>query len=411
MTTQRNFDVVLFGATGFTGKLVAEYLARKVGHRLPWAIAGRSKAKLEAVRDDLAKIDPLLKDLPIRLADSHDEGALAELVPQTKVVCTTVGPFAKHGRALVRACAQHGTSYCDITGEVHFVRASIDENHGRAQETKARIVHCCGYDSIPFDLGVHLLWHQAKKRGDKGLAWAKGYAGRTKGGFSGGTLASMIELIATATKDKDVRKVLTNPHALDPTPPPRNEIDPFERDQRGVRFDNDLDRWTAPFLMAGCNTRVVRRSNALVHYGDHFKYNESMSLPKGPKGLVAASAVTAGIASFAAVAAFSPTRKLLAKAVTAPGDGPSKEARDAGYFETHVVAEGEGGERLRGLVAGDSDPGYGETAKMLAESALCLAQDAAQLDERYGVLTPASAMGMHLVERLRDAGMTFIAND
>ena len=412
MTTRsRTFDVVLFGATGFTGKLVAEYLARRIGSRIPWAIAGRSKDKLEAVRRDLVKIDPTLDTLPIRVADSHDEAALDALVPETRVVCTTVGPFVKYGRALARACAKHGTSYCDITGEVPFIRASIDENHSRAEESGARIVHCCGYDSIPFDLGVHLLWDKAKKRGDKGLAWAKGYAGRTKGGFSGGTLTSMIELIASATKDKEVRRVLSNPHALDPVPPKKSAVDAFEHDQRGVRFDEDLGRWTAPFLMAAVNTRVVRRSNALVGYGERFRYNEAMSLPKGPKGFVAASAVTAGIAGFAAVAAFSPTRKILAKAVTAPGDGPSKEARDAGYFETHVVAEAEGGERLRGLVAGDSDPGYGETAKMLAESALCLSLDADQLDKRYGVLTPASAMGMHLVERLREAGMTFVAND
>jgi short subunit dehydrogenase-like uncharacterized protein len=408
---RRTFDVVLFGATGFTGKLVAEYLARRVGARIPWALAGRSTEKLEAVRSDLAKIEPGLKDLAILIADSHDEAALEAIVPKARVVCTTVGPYAKHGRTLVRLCAKHGTSYCDITGEVPFIRASIDENHRCAEETHARIVHCCGYDSIPFDLGVHLLWNQAKKRGDNGLAWAKGFAGRTKGGFSGGTLSSMIELIASATKDKDVRRVLSNPHALDPEPPPRSAIDPFEQDQRGIRFDNDLDRWTAPFLMAAVNTRVVRRSNALLGYGDRFRYNESMSLPKGPKGLVAASAVTAGIAGFAAVAAFPPTRKLLAKAVTAPGEGPSKEARDAGYFETHVVAEGEGGERLRALVAGDSDPGYGETAKMLGESALCLAHDRDKLETRYGVLTPASAMGMNLVERLREAGMTFVAND
>ncbi len=403
--SDRPFDLVLFGATGFTGKLVAEYLARQRPRDLRWAIAGRSKDKLEAVRRELG-----VPDLPLHIVDADDEKALGELAAQTRVVCTTVGPFARHGVVLVRAAARHGTHYCDITGEPQFIRRSIDENHDEAVRTKARIVHCCGYDSIPFDLGVHMLWDHARKRGSKGLRWAKGFAGETKGGMSGGTIASMAALMEEAGRDRDVRRLLADPHGLDPVRPGRTD-DPFEQDQRGVRWDPDIERWTAPFLMATVNTRVVRRSNALVegHYGERFRYHEAMSMPKGPKGLIAATAVTAALGGFAAALAIPATRKLVTERILPkPGEGPSKEAREKGYFKARFVAEIEDGEKVRGLVEGTSDPGYGETAKMLGESALCLAKDEAKLPPTAGVLTPASAMGMVLVERLRAASMTFV---
>lgn len=411
----RDLDIVLFGATGFTGKLVAEYIAHARPKDLRWAIAGRNRDKLLAVKKELVAIDAALAELPILIADGHDEASLDALVPKTRVVCTTVGPFAKHGGLLVRACARHGTHYCDITGEVPFVRASIDENHELAREKHARIVHCCGFDSIPFDLGVHMLWDRAKKDGHPGLTWAKGFAGKTKGSFSGGTVASMIALMEDASRDPGLRRLLVNPYGLDPDPKRARRDKPDSPDQRGVRYDSDLGRWTAPFVMSAVNTRVVRRSNALLDgaYGKEFRYSESMSFPKGPKGLVAASAVTAGLGAFVAACAFAPTRGVLVdRVLPKPGEGPSKEARDAGYFEVHLLAETEPDasakkERLAGRVIGTSDPGYGETAKMLGESALCLARDGAKLDARFGVLTPATAMGMHLVERLRAAGMTF----
>ena len=410
----RVYDIVLFGATGFTGRLVAEYFARSAPKDVRWAIAGRNKEKLEGIKKGLVAIDASLADLAVLVADGHDEASLAALVPQTHVVCTTVGPFAKHGRELARACARLGTHYCDITGEVPFIRASIDENHETAQRTHARIVHCCGFDSIPFDLGVHMLWDRAKKDGLT-LAWAKGFAGKTKGSFSGGTVASMLALMEDAARDPDLRRLLANPYGLDPDPKRARKERPESPDQRSVHFDQDLGRWTAPFVMSAINTRVVRRSNALLGnaYGKHFRYSESMSFPKGPKGLVGASMVMAGLGAFVAAAAFAPTRELLVKKILPkPGEGPSKEARDAGYFEVHLIAETEpdahaGKQRFAGKVVGTSDPGYGETAKMLGESALCLAKDGAQLEDRFGVLTPASAMGMRLVERLRTAGMTF----
>jgi short subunit dehydrogenase-like uncharacterized protein len=409
--TDREHDIVLFGATGFTGKLVAEYLARHAPKGVRWAIAGRNKSKLETVKRDLVAIDAGLEGLPVLVADGHDQASLDAIVPKTRVVCTTVGPFGEHGRKLVATCARFGTHYCDITGEVPFIRASIDENHAKAIETRARIVHCCGFDSIPSDLGVFILWDHARKQGGS-LSWTKGFLGEMSGTASGGTAATMLAIVEEATRDPKVRRLLGNPHALDPEVPRGRERDPFEADVRGVAFDRDIDRWTAPFVMASINTRIVRRSNALLHYGEPFRYREAMSLPKGPKGLFAASLVTAGMAGFALGAALPPTRALLARFVLPKaGEGPSKEARDRGHFTLRFVAEGTTGTatplRVRATVKGTSDPGYGETAKMLGQSCLCLAMDEASLEPRYGVLTPASAMGITLVDRLRREGMTF----
>ncbi len=418
----RKFDIILFGATGFTGKLVAEYLAEHaVDQRVTWAIAGRSKPKLEAVRSELAKKDEALADLPILVADSHDVAALDKLVPQTRVICTTVGPYAKYGLELAKACARHGTSYCDLTGEPNFVRSVIDSCHEIAKSTHARIVHCTGYDSIPSDLGAFMAWDYARQTYKEGLAWCKIFTGRMKGAASGGTVASAFTIMEAAKESREVRRLLLNPHGLDPDPD-KAPRDPFEDDQRSVRFDRDLHRWTAPFVMASINARIVRRSHALLKestdgkvgdgYGKRFRYNEAMSFQPGARGLVTASMVTAGIAAFFGAAAVPAARSILERAVLPkPGEGPSREAIESGFFEMHVLAKTESNKRLRGRIAGTRDPGYGETAKMLGESAICLAKDEARLEPRFGVLTPASAMGKRLIERLRTAGMTWDIHD
>ena len=410
----REIDVLLYGATGFTGQLVAEHLARRAADEgLAWALGGRSRAKLEQVRAHLAATDEALAALPLLIADSKDRAALDAIVARTKVVLTTVGPYTQYGLELARSCAAHGTSYCDLTGESNFVRRVIDECHADAKRTEARIVHCTGYDSIPSDLGTHLAFDFAQQRFGEGLQWVKCFTGRTKGAVSGGTVASMIAIAETAKNDREVRRILLDPHGLDPVRPPRSK-DPVEQDQRSARFDPDLDRWTAPFVMAAINTRIVRRSHALLRdedgkgYGPAFKYNEAMGLGRGAKGFATAAAITAGIGGFFAAVSFGPSRKALARAVLPkPGEGPSRDAIENGHFEMHVLALTESGKRLRGRVAGNSDPGYGETAKMIGESAICLAKDGARLMPRYGVLTPATAMGMRLVERLRKVGMTF----
>jgi short subunit dehydrogenase-like uncharacterized protein len=418
--SDRPFDVVLFGATGFTGKLVAEYLAAHAAESgLSWAIAGRSRDKLEAVRRELTAMDEALAELPLRVADAHDVADLDALVPQARVVCTTVGPYAKHGFELARACARHGTSYCDLTGEPQFVRRLIDECHATAKETRARIVTCAGYDSVPSDLGTLMAWDYAHRTRGEGLAWCKIFTGRIRGAASGGTVASIFGVLDGAKESREVRRLLLDPHGLAPVrgKAPR---DPFEDDQRGVRFDKDIGCWTAPFVMAAINARIVRRSHALFReepienarvpggYGPRFRYHEAMSFQPGPRGLALASLVTAGIGGFIAAAAFPPTRMLLEELILpAPGAGPTREAIDSGFFEMHVIAKTASGKRLRGRVAGTRDPGYGETATMLGETAIGLARDGVRLDARFGVLTPATGLGMRLVERLRAAGMTF----
>ena len=421
--TERTFDVILFGATGFTGRLVAEYMAEHAGPAgIRWAIAGRNREKLESVKDELRQRSGNvgsagLADLPIRVADSLDAAALDALVPEARVLCTTVGPYAKYGGPLVAACARHGVSYCDLSGESTFVRRAIDEHHATARQNKARIVTSAGFDSIPSDIGAFLAWDHARRAHREGLAWVKAFFGKLKGAASGGTFASGLALLDEAKKSREVRRLLRDPHALDPEPwhGPR---DPFEDDQRSVRFDKDLGRWTAPFVMSAVNTRVVRRSHALLRqedgqgYGKHFRYQEAMSFRAGPRGLFRASLVTAATAGFFAAAAAPVTRQLLERAfLPAPGEGPSREAIEHGCFELHVLARTESGKRIRGRVYGTRDPGYGETAKMLAEAAFCLAKDDDALPARYGVLTPATAMGARLAERLRAAGMTFEVGD
>ncbi len=405
----RSYDVVLFGATGFTGKLVAEYLAREHASGIRWAIAGRNRAKLEEVRKALAQISSPLAALEILVADSADEGALAEIAKSTRVVCTTVGPYMKYGMPLAHACAEHGTSYCDLTGEVPFVRRSIDQNHARAQETGARIVHCSGFDSIPSDLGV-LFLHEAFQARGKVLARASFFCGPMKGGFSGGTVSSMMEIFDAASHDRELRRLVGDPYAL--LPDRTKDRGPDGPDQRDVRYEPLVDQWTGPFVMAAINTRVVRRSNALQDfaYGKDFSYREAMSFGRGPKGFARAAGVTAALGGFVGIASLAPGRKLLAPLLPAPGQGPSQAARDAGFFKVRIVGEGDG-LRVDARVEGTSDPGYGETAKMLGEAAVCLAEDESALPRRYGVLTPASGMGMHLIQRLRAAGMTFEARE
>lgn len=405
--SERPFDVVVWGATGFTGKLVAEYLARRAGAEgLRWAIGGRNRDKLEAVRRDLAAVAPAAAEVPLEVADAHDLPALQALAARTRVVAATAGPFALHGSDMVAACVEQGTDYCDITGETHWIRKMADAHHTAAEQRGARIVHCCGFDSIPSDLGVLMMQEHAIARFGKPCQAVRFFLGENKGGLSGGTVASMLALLDEARRDRAVRRVLGDPYALDP---PGGKRGKDGSDQHGVGHDPDVG-WTGPFVMAAVNTRIVRRSNALLgyRYGEDFRYAEAMSFPPGPRGLAWASAVTAGVASFAVGATVAPLRKLIDARLPQPGSGPSREARERGYFKVRLFgtfAHGSG-PKLLGEVTGHNDPGYGETAKMLGESALCLARDPAPA-LRGGVLTPASAMGLRLVERLRDAGMGF----
>ncbi len=261
----RKLDVVVWGATGFTGKLTAEYLTKQygVGRDVAWALGGRSREKLEEVRRDLTAIDAAASELPLIVADARDPASLAEVVGSTRVVATTVGPYAIYGRELVAACAEHGTDYCDLTGETPFIRQMIDLHHARAKETGARIVHCCGFDSIPSDLGVFMLQEHMRATYASRCSQVKFFVVGMRGGASGGTIASIMNLLEQAGRDPSVREIAFDPYALDPD---RKGRGPDGPDQRTVKHDDDLDIWTGPFVMAAINTRVVRRTNALLGY-------------------------------------------------------------------------------------------------------------------------------------------------
>ncbi len=403
--SERELDVIVYGATGFTGRLVAEYLVREydVDKDLRWAIAGRSKDKLEQLRAELGE---KAAALPIIVADSGDEDALASMAARTRVVLTTVGPYALYGAKLVAACVGAGTDYCDLAGEVQWIRKMIDSHQAGANESGARIVHCCGFDSIPMDMGVWFLQHEAKRRHGTYCERIALFVKATKGGPSGGTLASIANLIMEAREDREIARILTHPYSLNPE---GEREGPDGYDQRKVLFDEDAGCWTAPFVMAGVNTKVVRRSNALAGYpyGKDFRYREAVLSGKGVSGWLKGNSMALGIGGLMVGMSFSPTRKFLQRFVLPePGEGPDKEARETGFFNLMQIGHLPDGTRLRTRITGDQDPGYGSTSKMLAESAVCLARD--NLDTPGGVWTPASAMGMPLLDRLIDnAGLTF----
>jgi short subunit dehydrogenase-like uncharacterized protein len=406
------FDVIVWGATGFTGRLIAEYLAKtQDSHRARWALAGRDLKKLEEVRSGLVSLAPSCAELPLLVADAKVPASLDALVTRTRVVCTTVGPYAKYGNELVAACARAGTDYCDLTGEVQWMRRMIDAHHEQARASGARLVHTCGFDSIPSDLGTLMMQEHMREKHGGHLGSVRLYMGPTRGGASGGTVASVMQAMEEVAVDRSVRRVLVNPHALDPDPrQPRN---PAERDLATVRYSQELGQWTGPFVMASVNTRVVRRSHALLGYpwGRDFLYTEVASYGTGVKGLTRATSMTAGLGGFFVALQVKPLRKLLeSKVLPAPGQGPTVEERERGFFVAQLLGEGTsprtGREvKLKGKVAAKGDPGYAATARMLSEAALSLAFDANPT--QGGVLTPASCMGMRLVERLRKAGMTF----
>jgi len=412
----RDLDLVLWGATGFTGRLVANHLVRH-GKDVRWALGGRSGEKLAALRDELAALRPEAGDLPLLVGDSLDPRTLEPIVRRTKVVCTTVGPYARYGTPLVSLCAELGTDCCDLSGEVAWMRRNVDRFHERARRSGARIVHGCGFDSIPSDLGTLVLHRRLAEEGAR-LARARLRVRRLAGRMSGGTAESLFEIVSEARRDPGTRKILLDPYGLNP---PGERQGPDRNEGLGPRLDRDRGVWTAPFLMAMVNTRVVRRSNALLGYpyGEAFRYDERVDAGRGFRGRLRARLLATGISAFTGAAALPPTAWILRRFVLPdPGEGPSAEERERGGFRIAILGDGLRGEGSGGgrepllatvTVAAELDPGYGATAPMLAESALCLARDEAE-GLAGGVLTPASGLGLPLVERLRPVGVTFEAS-
>ncbi len=409
-TSDRDVDIVLFGATGFAGRLTALHLAAEAPLEVRIALAGRSRERLAAVA---AELGDAAAGWPLLVVDATDEDAVADLAARTRVVVSTVGPYVKFGTALVAACAAAGTHYCDLTGEVLFVHRSIAANHELAQRTGARIVHSCGFDSVPSDLGVLLTAESAALSGAT-LGRTRLAVRSMKGGASGGTIDSMRGQVDEMRRDASTRPIVADPWALaDGGRPARPKgvrparpgglsgvLDTALR-HSPVKRDEDNGHFTGPFVMASFNTRIVARSASLLGYGPEFRYAEYSDYGSGPKGAVTAAVVSVGLGGALAGLAFAPTRAVLDRVLPKPGEGPSEETMAAGRFRMEVTGGASDGSRHRTTVAAPYDPGYTGTAVMLGQSALALAEDTDALPAASGVLTPASGIGAPLVERLR----------
>lgn len=387
MSETKQFDVVVYGSTGFTGRLVAEYLSQQYsGNEVRWAMAGRSEEKLAQVRDEIGAP----ADTPFVVADADNLDSLKAMVASTKVVLTTVGPYQLYGSELVRLCAELGTDYVDLCGEPAWMHDMIDAYQADAEKSGARIVFSCGFDSIPFDLGVYHLQNLAKEKFGHTLPRVKGRVKGMKGTFSGGTAASLKATMAAAHKDPAVMKVLLNPFSL---------TSGFQGAEQphGMKpyFEEEFNSWVAPFIMAAINTRNIHRSNALLQhdYGTQFVYDEMLFTGPGEQGEATANAVAND-------------KSMAGDKGPKPGEGPSKKEREEGFYDLMFFGSDEQGNKLAVNVTGDRDPGYGSTSKMITESAICLALGLC--DKSGGIWTPAPALGHTLIKRLeQNAGMTF----
>lgn len=420
-TSKRPYAVVLYGATSFVGQITAHYLAQFLSNKksaddseksaVTWAIAGRDKEKLEKLQLELSKTqnnEETDKKVDIIIANSDDDTSLDEMTKQTQVIISTVGPYLKYGEPLIKSCVNNGTDYVDLTGEAIFIKDMMDKYQAKAQQTGARIVNSCGFDSIPSDLGVYFTQQQAEAKFNQQCDVIHMRVKAAKGGLSGGTIASMATIFEEVGKDKARRKQVANPYLLnDDTDAPNVRQDNVSKPE----YDSEHQRWLAPFVMASINTRIVHRSNQLLgyEYGREFKYDEAMWMKDGVKGQLSSYAMSAGLLGFATAMMIKPSRELLSKHVLPKsGSGPSKSEQENGYFDIRFFGETSEKDSISTKVTGDKDPGYGSTSRMLAQSALCLAQDVTKAEVAGGFWTPASAMGNKLLTRLEDhAGLSF----
>lgn len=393
MNKPQEFDIVVYGATGFTGRLVAEYLNNRYGNGdgLSWAMAGRSAEKLASVRDEIGA--PV--DTPLVVADSNNEDQMTAMVQSAKVIITTVGPFQLYGSRLVGLCARHGTDYVDLCGESVWMRQMIDLHQEEAKNSGARIVFSCGFDSIPTDLGIFELQRLAKEQLGDVCTRVKGRVRGLQGTFSGGTAASIKVSFAAAKNDPEIYKLAIDHYSLVPESlvPGFKGVEQPDGDQ--IYYQEELESWVAPFVMAAINTRNVHRSNALLGhaYGKEFRYDEMIMTGPGDKGEATAKFVASD-------------RSIAGPDAPKPGEGPNKEERESGFYDILYIGETDDGKKLTLNVKGDRDPGYGSTSKMIAESAICLIQDA--IDTPGGIWTTAPAMGEKLIKRLvANAGLSF----
>jgi len=400
------FDIIVFGATSFVGRLLCAHLFSRHGADggLRWALAGRSSTKLESLRDSLGKG---AGGIELIVCDAGDEPALRDMCARTRTVISTVGPYALYGSPLVEACVESGTDYLDLAGEVQWIHRMIRAHEAKARKTGARIIHCCGFDSVPSDLGVYFHQKAAMERFGEPAVQIRMQVARIRGGASGGTVASIVNIARELASNPSLRRILADPYSLVPDGKASVRQPGISIPQR----DPESGAWLGPFVMAAVNTRIVHRSNALSDYayGVDFLYDESIRMGRGVKGGVSAFAFTGGLGAFMAGAALSPTRWLLESFILPkPGEGPSPEQQERGLYDLRFYGTTASGDRLVTRVTGDRDPGYGSTAKILGEAGVCLAQDVSRSDVAGGFWTPATAMGDALLARLEQhAGLTF----
>ena len=417
-TDKRAYTVVLYGATSFVGQITAHYLAQflteqkpneDASHSVTWAIAGRDEDKLKKLQDEIVSKQGNKADkVAIIIANSNDEASLDAMTKQTQVLISTVGPYLKYGEPLIKFCAQNGTDYVDLTGEAIFIKDMLDKYQDTAKQSGARIVNSCGFDSIPSDLGVYFTQQQAQDKFNQACETIHMRVKAAKGGVSGGTIASMGTIFEEVGEDKARRKQVANPYLLnDDTDAPTTR----QKNISKPEYDDDHKRWLAPFVMAVMNTRIVHRTNQLLsyEYGREFKYDEAMWMQDGVKGKLMSYGLSAGLLGFASAMMFKPSRELLSKHVLPKsGSGPSKSEQENGFFDIRFFGTTAKQDTINTKVTGDRDPGYGSTSRMLAQSALCLAQDISQEDVAGGFWTPATAMGDKLIQRLEEhAGLSF----
>jgi short subunit dehydrogenase-like uncharacterized protein len=408
--TDRQYDIVVWGATGVAGRFVAEYLTEQYApDALSLALGGRDADRLGSLTTDLADRNDAWEDLPTVLGDATDQESLREIARSTRVICTTVGPYTTYGTPLVEACVDAGTDYCDLTGEVNWIRETVDRYHEAAVDADTRVVHSCGFDSVPADLGTLLVQSFAVDEFDTPCELVRIYLEDGDGSVSGGTLASAAELFAAASNDPVARQALRNPYSLAP-PGERDGVDPGE--QRRPRHDRLRSAWTAPSPMAPVNERVVRRSNALLGYpwGREFRCTEVVPTGRGIGGAAGAGLVAGTLGLFTAAMSIDPIRSGLRQVVFPdPGEGPTRADSESGQFTVRVLGRGtatDGPFTVEAVIGADRDPGYGATARMLGEAAVCLLRDETASPLDGGVLTPASGIGEPLADRLRAVGFT-----
>ncbi|MEB6478921.1 saccharopine dehydrogenase family protein [Acinetobacter vivianii] len=410
--TQTNYDLVVFGATSFVGQILTRYLAEYFStqqEQLRWAIAGRSQQKLQDLKSSLGTLG---ESLPILIADASNQAELNALCAQTRVVVSTVGPYALYGEPLIQACVTNGTDYCDLTGETQWIKKMIEKYESQAQQSGARIVHCCGFDSVPSDMGVYYLQQQAQKQFNAPATQVSMRVKTLKGGASGGTVASLINVIQEAAADPALRKDLVNPYVLCPPDHGNSQRQIYIKT---AKFDPDFNAWIAPFVMAAVNERVVHRSNALSGnaYGSNFSYNEAILTGEGLKGRFKALGVVSGLGVFMLAAVSKPVSQLMERfMLPKPGEGPTPEQQRTGRFDLRFVGKTEAGQTLKIKVTGDRDPGYGSTGKMLGQAALSLAIDhvkeAKKTGRAGGFWTPATMFDDRFIQRLtKHAGLEF----